>query len=674
MKNCRFVTAACAAIVTTPALAQEIFIIDDVVVSAGEEKVASEVPQAVSVVDQDELDDLQPATIGDALSSLPGVTVAGSTSSFGQSFNIRGVGSGGAADEPKIIMLLDGQEKYYEQYRMGSLFVDTELLKRVEVLRGPGSSTLYGTGAMGGVISMETKDASDFLLDGDTFAVRQKFAYQSNDTSPSSTTIFALAPNENTELLAAISVRKVGTTTDGDGNDIVITNALTPSVLLKGSHSFGDSKLTASYQHLYSTAEEQDYNQLNGGWGIADRDITDQTALLTYEFTPADNALIDLTATVSFTNTSVSVSESDPEGIGTFFLPPADFGYKTLALKFENTSEFSGSAFEDYLTVGVSGSWQRRHGQTTEDFGATPEGSGVPYHPEGLTRTLSIYAQNELVLNNRFTLIAGARLENQVVEPGNSVASTSETTNQTVFEPQVAALFKVTDSWNVFGSATRVNRLPTVDEMYDTGNAGIADPALGSLDPEEGLNLELGFSFSNQDVFLQGDQLTFKTTAFHNKLDNLIGVNPLAGPGVAYRVNINDATIQGLEFEGRYATDRFYTALGVSVIDGEDGDGVPLSSIPGDELSLELGGTFPQRDLSLGLRSTFTQSVTQGMTEFDGYNLHNVFASWKPDEGPLAGTELQLGVDNIFDTEYQPALFGSIGKGRNFKISLAKTF
>ena len=674
MKNCRFISAVCAGFVAASAQAQTVYDLDEVVVSAGEEKVASEVPQAVSVVDQEELDALQPSTVGEALSSLPGVTVAGSSSFFGQSINIRGVGSGAAADEPKIIMLVDGQEKYYEQYRMGSLFVDTDLLKRVEVLRGPGSSTLYGTGAMGGVVSMETKEASDFLIDGDTFAVRQKFAYQSNGNAPSSTTIFALAPDTNTEVLAAVSVRHVGTTTDGDGEDIVISNALTPSFLLKGSRQFGDSKIPASYQHLYSTAEEQDYNQLNGGWGIADRDVTDQTAQLTYEYAPLDNPLVDLTASVSFTNTFVSVSESDPAGLGTFFLPPADFGYKTLGLKLENTAAFSGNAFENYLTVGAAASWQRRHGLTTADFGGTPSGSGINYHPEGLTRTLALYAQNELVLNDRLTVIAGARLENQTIEPGDSVTYSSESTNKTVFEPQIAALYKVNDSWNVFGSATLVNRLPTVDEMYDIGSAGIADPALGGLDPEEGLNLELGFSFAKQDVFRSGDSLTFKTTAFHNKLTNLIGVNPAAAAGVPYRVNINDATIQGVELEGRYATERFYSALGVSIIEGEDANGTPLSSIPGNEVSIELGATLPQRGLAFGVRSSFVHSVTHGTTENDGYDIHNVYASWKPDQGPMAGAELTLGVDNIFDTQYQPALYGSTGMGRNFKISLAKTF
>ena len=44
----------------------------------------------------------------------------------------------------------------------GRFFTDPEILRQVEVLRG-GQSTLYGSGALGGVIFLETKDPADLL-------------------------------------------------------------------------------------------------------------------------------------------------------------------------------------------------------------------------------------------------------------------------------------------------------------------------------------------------------------------------------------------------------------------------------------------------------------------------------------------------------------------------------
>ena len=86
---------------TLPALAQETAIqLDPIVLRAGVEKVASKVPQSISVVDSEELETLQPGTIGEALQTVPGVAGVGSSSFFGQGFNIRGFGSSGTAATP----------------------------------------------------------------------------------------------------------------------------------------------------------------------------------------------------------------------------------------------------------------------------------------------------------------------------------------------------------------------------------------------------------------------------------------------------------------------------------------------------------------------------------------------------------------------------------------------
>ena len=138
-------------------------ILQQIVVGAGVEKVAIDTPQSVTVIDQEEIDRQQASTISEALQNVPGVNLSGSDRVLGQTLNIRGIGgpeTGG--EEGRIIINVDGVTKFFEQYRMGGLFTDPELFKRVEVLRGPASSTLYGSGALGGVVNFTTKDASDF--------------------------------------------------------------------------------------------------------------------------------------------------------------------------------------------------------------------------------------------------------------------------------------------------------------------------------------------------------------------------------------------------------------------------------------------------------------------------------------------------------------------------------
>ncbi|MGH6997952.1 MAG: TonB-dependent receptor plug domain-containing protein, partial [Phenylobacterium sp.] len=107
-----------------------------IVVSAGAEKVAIDTPQAVTALNQADIDDAQATTMGDLLEAIPGVSVVGGVSALGQGFNIRGMGTGIADSDSRILTQIDGVTKFYEQYRMGALFSEPDMYKRVEVLRG----------------------------------------------------------------------------------------------------------------------------------------------------------------------------------------------------------------------------------------------------------------------------------------------------------------------------------------------------------------------------------------------------------------------------------------------------------------------------------------------------------------------------------------------------------
>lgn len=151
----------------TQAGAQDPVLLDPIGLRAGAEKVASSVPKSVTVIHGQALADLAPGSIGDVLAQVPGVANTSGAGFFGQRFNIRGLGATGtAASEAGIVQRIDGERTYYESHRQGSLFVEPDVLKRVEVLHGPGSPTLHGAGALGGVIAMETIDAGNLIAPG----------------------------------------------------------------------------------------------------------------------------------------------------------------------------------------------------------------------------------------------------------------------------------------------------------------------------------------------------------------------------------------------------------------------------------------------------------------------------------------------------------------------------
>ena len=150
-------TALAVCLLSTPVLAQEAgqatgdattqLSLGKIVVSAGKEKVAIDTPQSVTVLDQEDIDNAQAGTVGDLLEGVAGVDAAGGVSSLGQGLNIRGMGTALSESDNRVVFTIDGVTKFFEGYRMGSLFTEPELYKRVEVLRGPSSSTIYGTGA-----------------------------------------------------------------------------------------------------------------------------------------------------------------------------------------------------------------------------------------------------------------------------------------------------------------------------------------------------------------------------------------------------------------------------------------------------------------------------------------------------------------------------------------------
>jgi hemoglobin/transferrin/lactoferrin receptor protein len=651
-------------------------ILQRLVIGAGEEKVAIDTPQAVTVVDQDDIDNEQPTTIGDVFDSVPGVQAIGSDRIFGESFNIRGIGDLSASDESKIIVNVDGVPKFYEQYRMGSFFSDPELYKRVEVLRGPASSTLYGSGALGGVINLTTKDASDFLEPGQKGAVRFKSTYDSNGTGILGSTTLAVRMSDNTEFLLSGNYRRGGDYRTGNGTVIAGSNFDAFSGIAKSTFRFGDMNeqvLRISYQRWQGKAVDQAYSQTGTlPFGNVDRDVTDQTAIISYENPASDNPWVDLRINIAFSDTlNRQANATAPIPSPLFF--DTDYAYQTWSGQVENTIEHMGGNWENYLTMGLQASHQNRVADTAI-------GAPLTFHPEGTETRLGFYVQDEFVWNEALTFIPGARVDFNWKNPSATIAGAAPS-QDIAFSPKIAAHYRFNDHFAVFGSAAHTQRVPTIDELFstsapDTNYPGGRGPSLG-LRKETSNNYELGFAVSGYDVLTPGDSVQIKTTGFYNRLHNLITTNPNRGSAmmVPYYVNIDEAQIYGVEIEGAYEADYWFARAAFSAIAGQNlGTGTPLNSIPSHTLALTLGGRLPQYGLEAGWKALFAAAAPAGTSgPQPAYNVHDVYVSWEPEDGTFKGWEAQASVENLFNAQYQNNLAGDPGKGRTFKLTLAKT-
>ncbi|AGT10276.1 TonB-dependent receptor domain-containing protein [Paracoccus aminophilus] len=646
------------------------YTLDPVVIRAGTPKVASEVPQSVSVVGLEQMDEIAPVHIGEVLAQVPGVAGVGSGSFFGQGFNIRGFGSSSmAASEAGIVQLIDGEKKYYESYRQGSLFVEPDFLRQVTVLRGPGSSTLYGSGAVGGIIAMETIEAGDLIPEGATSGGKAKLGYASNPRSYLGSVAYGWRPTEDFEAVAAFAYRKLGDTKDADGNVTVRSNSKAPNLLLKAKKTFGDHYVALSYQHLEAKGRNQDFNQLEGaqvgvfypgfpGWGVGDITTRDQTAKLVWGWNPADNRYIDLTATLSYTNTIKNIEQgTNPrEPIMRSLLGKRD--YALVKLRVNNTADLSGDSYEHILSAGVE-AWKQDRSSSTVSAS----------HPEAWTRAWAAYALSQVTWGD-LSVNTGLRYEVQRTEPKSTVTFTSDKHRFEAIEPQIAALYRLNDQWSAFGSVSYVGRIPNVDELYDGSMVTAPNP---NLKDEKGKNVEFGLSYRANSLLAEGDEIVAKVTYFRNHITNMIARSG-DGPN-AYFTNIDRAYLRGGELEANYLQNQWEFGAAVSIVDGENQDGKILNTLPNDRVTLSANWRASD-SWKIGLRSTLAAGRDKpNGTHRPGYGVHDIYATWTPQSGAAKGVEVHMGIDNFANRDYTPATWVTgPAPGRNFKLSVSRAF
>ena len=162
-------------------------------------------PGTVSTIDRVQMDRHLNVSIRDLVRYEPGVSAIGTGGRFGlDSFNIRGLSGNRTRIEIDGVSMPAsfGADVAGGSFRAGRNFIDLDQLKSVEIVRGP-ASVLYPSDALGGVVSLRTKDPADYLRDGRDTYVALKELYDSSDRSLSSTLTLAGGDRRNGILFVA---------------------------------------------------------------------------------------------------------------------------------------------------------------------------------------------------------------------------------------------------------------------------------------------------------------------------------------------------------------------------------------------------------------------------------------------------------------------------------------
>lgn len=662
-------------------------------------------PGQVTVVDREALETLAPSSISDALRDVPGLDFVGGPRRTGELPTLRGLSG------QNVLILLDGARQSFTSAHDGRFFVDPELIGTAEVVRGP-ASALYGSGAVGGVLAFESVDADDLLADDQTWGARARVGYQSvNEETLASLTAFTR--QGAFDGIASFGIRQSGDIELGSGVDLPSDDDI-QTALLKGSYDLTEAlNIEASWQRFTNTAIEPNNGQgtLGTGDGVLDRsvekDITTDTFRLGLNYNPVANDWIDFG--LNAYQTSSDVDEFDATVPRTTVRD-----IETTGVNIRNASRFALGAADMTLTVG--GDWYKDEQVGTDDQTTDGTRGGVP---NGESEFTGVFAQLETIFPTpagQFVIIPGVRYDE--FESSSSIAPGQDNSDDAV-SPRIAASFAPEGAnWlRLFGSYSEGFRAPSVNELYLDGvhfqipHPVLFNPAVGSfvfapnnfipnpdLVPENTETIEFGTGVDFRNIFNPSDRFQAKVSYFETDADNLINLSvnvvpdatcfapPFFQPctfGTSESANVDRAELEGWEGEMHYDSDRFFARASFSSIEGTDvADGSDLGSLTPDRVALNLGLKVPEWNALFGARvqhaSDFEQRVSDGAGGFtvqderEGYLVLDMYATYRPDF--IEGLRLDVGIDNIFDEDYERVFAGVSEPGTNFKIAASWQF
>lgn len=643
---------------------------------------AFEFPGMVSVLGRDAIQERIPSKPSDVLRSVPGVEFSGGPRRTGEVPSIRGFSG---AD---LVITLDGARQNFNSGHNGRFFLDPNLLREVEVLRGSASS-VYGSGGLGGVLEFRTIEARDLVEPGRRYGLRFSTGYQSANNEWLASATGAARPLDNVDLVAGLTRRNSGTIRLGDGSKLRASDDDIVSGLLKGTWRVAPGHaVEASFQTFRNDAEEPNNPQGLGGNDIVDKTLRNDTLRLGYRYSKPDDRLLDLDIVTYFNRAQAEELRLDDLGAG-----PAgellDRRVDTIGMRADNRSRFDLSESTGaVLTYGVEAYRDKQTGRSA----AGPR-DGVP---NARATFLGGFAQAEVTVSEPFGVVPGDVL----VVPGirwDSFRSSSEiaaANSDTAVSPRLGVSYLPTQWSMLFASYGEAFRAPSFDELFLRGThfripvgSGITNRFMPSPDlkPQRTRTWEIGGGLDFRDVIADRDRLQVKASRYWtfgrdfidlqvNQPAPFTDCNPFipgACDGTTFSRNVPRAKLHGTEIEGSYDNRRVRLSLGYARIDGKDRDtGMRLGRLSPERISVDGTLKLQEIDTIVGWRVTYAGRFTKVNTpdqERGSYVVHDAYFAWAPSDGPLAGFRVDLGIDNAFDRAYARAFTGALEPGRNLK-------
>jgi catecholate siderophore receptor len=616
-----------------------------------------DVPQTVSVLTEDQLNDMNATRLDQALRFVPGISLETGEGHRDEVF-IRG-------QETTADFYLDGLRDDAQYYR------PLYNVERVEVLKGP-NALIFGRGGGGGVINRVSKVANrgdaftEFEGSVDTFgafhgAIDANLPFGEDSGARVNAIYEEFESHRQFYGGRFIGISPTATVGLGESTNLTVTYSYDDDerVTDRGVPSLNGLPIAGFDETLFG---DRDFNRASAQVHIA-------RARLNHEFSGALSA----NATLQFTDFDKVYANVVPSSATATTVTLGGYQDQTTRQNWIAQGnlvwQHQADGFGLTLLGGVEASWQdTRNGRNGISFAtATGPASSVTVP---LAQTLSLpavsttplirdrasdlstqsaYAQAQLEIGSMVEVIAGVRFDRFDLETTNLLGGGTLTREDELASPRVGLVFHPVESVSLYASYAESFLPQSGDQFY------ALSPTTATLEPEKFDNIEVGAKWA------PAADLLLTASVFQLDRSNTRAADP-ANPALTVLTGASRVRGAELSVAGEIA-ERLHVNLGYTYLDGEitsDSNfaaaGTRLQQLPEHHFAAWAryditanfglgGGVIAQSDQF----ASFSNNVT-----LPGYARVDLAAFYNPTER----LSFQLNVENVFDETYYASAHG----------------
>ncbi|RYV02551.1 TonB-dependent hemoglobin/transferrin/lactoferrin family receptor [Shewanella sp. OPT22] len=684
------------------------------------EKALKDVSGSISVVTAEDIDKQVITDLSQLFQYDPSVQVTG-TDGQAQNIVVRGMGG------DRVLIIKDGM-RVNEGYGADGLndivgrgFIETDNLKQVEVAKGAYSS-LYGADALGGIVVFETKDASDYVAEGDTFGGNASIGYASNSKQKNASVTLAHNAGDFEHYINI--VKRDGEESQNFDETKKPLDIESTSVFYKAAYELNHKNKLAFSADIWN----QDVGALtadgllgpfrslaNFGYNIVSENAKTEREAQAFQLRFMSHETTALYDYLSVNLYSNHTQQQDIE-FGALDINAPMFGVKEKRDMWRTGNyeqqtfgllTSANKALDDTHVLGFGIDIETTESQrTVRDYREYHRESGdtstyvtEDKFPKNDTLRVGAYLNDEIsLLSDKLIVTPSIRFDYYNMDPNGALKPDGTTKFKSISDNNVSlnlgALYKLNDDVSVYAQYGQGFKVPAYDLAYiehDNSQYGYKVISSDDLSPEKSDTYEIGLKGSFGD-------LAVTTALYYNKYDDFLATevvkieevpNPFdpANPSelITYQyANIDSVTIKGAELGlTYYFSDELNIFANASYQHGKDDTtGEYLTSI--SPLSGVAGISYDMENLTSQLIVNWADRMTKvnkGHTVTAGYATVDFQIGYQFSEN-LA---LNLSAKNLFDKEYVrfnnvvghdegSDLSYNTSPGRNFNAKLVYKF